>query len=74
MIIMAGGRRVVRPPRAAATELVPVKREALVGFRLTRSDADFLAKLAKGAGVGHLTLARLVVERYLEQERRRSRR
>lgn len=74
MIIMTGPGKPLRAPRMTASGLVPLKREVLIGFRLTRRDADLLSKLAKGAGVGHLTLARLVLERYLEQERGRRRR
>jgi hypothetical protein len=45
--------------------VVPPLRTVQIGFRVSAEDAGLLAKLAQDAGVGHLTLARLVVEGYL---------
>ena len=45
--------------------LVRNPREVQIGFRLSAGDATKLRKLATKAGVGHTTLARLIVERYL---------
>ena len=48
---------------------LPIFRDVQVGFRLTKDDAALLHELADGAGVGHTTLARLIVEKYLADQR-----
>jgi hypothetical protein len=52
--------------------LVPALRTVQVGFRITQDDAHLLSRLARDARVGHLTLARLIVERYLAERRSES--
>ena len=49
--------------------LVPSTRTVQVGFRVSAADAELLLRLARQEGVGHLTLARLIVERYLTDHR-----
>jgi hypothetical protein len=49
--------------------LVPSTRTVQVGFRVSATDAEVLMRLARQEGVGHLTLARLIVERYLADHR-----
>jgi hypothetical protein len=49
--------------------VVPPLRTVQIGFRISAEDAGLLGKLARDAGVGHLTLARLVLEGYLADVR-----
>jgi len=49
--------------------VVPPLRTVQIGFRVSAEDAGLLNKLAHDAGVGHLTLARLVLETYLADAR-----
>ena len=48
---------------------LPAFREVQVGFRLRQEDAATLRELANQAGVGHTTLARIIVEKYLADHR-----
>jgi hypothetical protein len=48
---------------------VPPLRTVQIGFRICPEDARLLTKLARAASVGHLTLARLVLEAYLDDIR-----
>jgi hypothetical protein len=57
----------IRPRRPQ--DLVPALRTVQIGFRISSGDARFLSKLAREADVGHLTLARLVLEHYLAEQR-----
>lgn len=60
----------IMPPKPSQPrDLVPLLRTVQVGFRISSYDAALLSKLAKDAGVGHLTLARLVLEKYLAEQR-----
>ena len=67
MIIMAA--RSPRAPRTDPADLVPALREVQVGFRVRRADSEYLSLVARRAGVGPMTLARLVVEKYLADQR-----
>jgi hypothetical protein len=67
MIIMAA--RSPRAPRTDPADLVPALREVQVGFRIRRADSEYLVQVARRAGVGPMTLARLVVEKYLADQR-----
>jgi hypothetical protein len=67
MIIMDA--RSPRAPRSDPADLVPALREVQVGFRVRRADSEYLSRLASRAGVGPMTLARLVVEKYLTDQR-----
>jgi hypothetical protein len=49
----------------------PEQRSKLVGMRLRPGDVKELEALAREAGVGISTFARLIVEEYLAAERRR---
>jgi hypothetical protein len=49
-------------PRA----LVKPSRSVMINLRLRAPEAARLHRLAKSAGVGHSTLARLIIERYLQ--------
>lgn len=69
MIIMA--EKSPRVPRSSPGDLVPPRREMQVGFRVRRADAAYLVRLARKAGVGPMTLARLVIEKYLADQRRK---
>jgi hypothetical protein len=49
--------------------VVPPLRTVQIGFRICPADSRLLSQLARDAGVGHLTLARLVLEKYLADVR-----
>jgi hypothetical protein len=49
------------------TAMLPPSREVMISFRLSRAHTETLQALAKEAGVGHTTLARLIVEKYLNE-------
>ncbi|MSP59832.1 MAG: hypothetical protein EXR72_05730 [Myxococcales bacterium] len=56
--------------RSTALDLpLPVYRTVAINFRLTEADAADLRTLAKGASVGHTTLARVIIEKYVADHR-----
>jgi hypothetical protein len=69
MIMIIMGAKAPRAPKVLPSELVPELREVQVGFRVRRTDSEYLSRLASRAGVGPMTLARLVVEKYLADQR-----
>ena len=64
-------RNMTKQGRPIPGVVVPPMRTVQIGFRVCAEDARLLTKLARDAGVGHLTLARLVVEAYLDDIRGR---
>jgi hypothetical protein len=50
---------------ASPRDLVPEKHTEMISFRLRPSDNKALIALADEAKVGHTTLARLIVEKYI---------
>ena len=61
------------PPRSRAVRDLKslVKRneprEIVLTMRLRQSDIDALRKLAAQAGCGHTTVARVIIEKYLDE-------
>jgi len=48
---------------------LPEFRTVAINFRISKRDAETLGQLAKVSGVGHTTLARIIVEKYLADHR-----